>query len=62
MTEHGPDKLDRFMDALIVSLAWRYDGCVDATPDSILLAVLNAVYDARKAVAEESSSNTGANK
>jgi hypothetical protein len=42
-------ELDVFVDALIASLKARYDVCEDfaATPSSILLAVLNAVADAR---------------
>jgi hypothetical protein len=44
--------LSRFIEALENSLKDRYDVCQDfaATPSSILLAVLNAVADAKKAV------------
>jgi len=45
-------ELDIFIEALEKSLKERYDVCLDyaATPSSILLAVLNAVADAKKAV------------
>jgi len=44
-------ELDVFIEALEESLRKRYEVCSDvATPSSILLAVLNAVADARKAV------------
>jgi len=51
-----PDKLDRFVAALMESLQRRYVQCpYNAAPDTILLAVLNAVHDANIAVAKESS-------
>lgn len=44
--------VDVFIDALEASLHKRYQDCNDAaaTPSNILLAVLNAVADARFAV------------
>jgi hypothetical protein len=47
-----PDRLDVFVNALVDSLKSRFDRCLDsnATPRLVLLAVLNAVADARKAV------------
>jgi hypothetical protein len=46
------DPLDVFMQALERSLHERYEQCQDfaATPSSILLAVLNAVNEARQEV------------
>jgi hypothetical protein len=44
-------ELDVFIEAFEKSLEHRYNLCTDvATPSSILLAVLNALADARKAV------------
>lgn len=47
-------ELQRFIDALEKSLDRRYTECEDfsATPSNILLAVLNAVADAKRAVDE----------
>ena len=43
------DRLDRFLDRLETDLLKRYQSCpTDATADSILLAVLNAIAEARK--------------
>lgn len=43
--------LEKFIQALIRSLTDRYNvSTAVATPDSILLAVLNAVHDARIAI------------
>jgi hypothetical protein len=44
-------RLEAFVNALVDSLKSRYEQCEDfaATPSSILLAVLNAVADARQA-------------
>lgn len=44
-------KLEKFVNALVESLRNRYDKCEDfaATPSNVLLAVLNAVADARQA-------------
>lgn len=46
----SPD-LKAFLDKLETELKWRYDACEDyaATPSSILLAVLNAVREAKTA-------------
>lgn len=49
MSQAQPDRLDKFLDALETDLLKRYQACPNnATPDSILLAVLNAVSEARK--------------
>ena len=49
---NADDKIERFIARLESSLADRYANCEDfaATPSSILLAVLNAVADARQAI------------
>lgn len=43
------DRLDKFLDALTAELLKRYHQCPGtATADTILLAVANAVAEARK--------------
>lgn len=45
------ERLDVFIEALINSLAQRYQVYREpATPDTVLLAVLNAVNDAKEVV------------
>lgn len=44
------DDLRKFIEALESELTWRYQACsVNAPPDTILLAVLNAIVEAKKA-------------
>lgn len=44
-----PNQLDAFLDKLEAELKRRYAECpATVTPDSILLAVLNAIAEARK--------------
>lgn len=52
MTERQSEPLDRFVAELERSLLERFNLCNDAavTPSTILLAVLNAVVDARVAM------------
>lgn len=43
-----PQTLDEFLDKLEAALEWRCDVCAaTVTPDQILLAVLNAISEAR---------------
>jgi len=45
------DRLEVFIEVLLASLAKRYEVYREpATPDTVLLAVLNAVHDAKEAV------------
>ena len=49
MIGREPDRLDKFLDALTQELLKRYNQCPSAaTADTILLAVANAIAEARK--------------
>lgn len=49
MSALEPTDLSRFLDKLEIELERRYNDCpATATPDTILLSVLNAIAEARK--------------